>query len=191
MKKKLLTNHELKPLETFNSGMKKVFDSPPVSVISNPEGGKYFITRFSNYSLISGPSIRMGTICAVRLDWKDFPFFWNADYYYVYSTGTQSLYELVGPDKSRDHKFLILPEDLIPPGMEEMYYSVEIKNKDLETIKAVTKLLLSQKGLRLWESLQWGEEVGNSKIGFLSLDPNTTTAKIAKFINSKAEEIIN
>lgn len=122
MKKKLITSTEIKALETPSPGYKKVFEVPPVPVLSTPNGGKYFISRLANYSLVSGPSIRIGTVCAVRLDWKDFPYFWNADYYYVYTTGTAAIYALVGPDKTRRHEFLVLPEDLVLPGMEKKYY---------------------------------------------------------------------
>ena len=127
--KKLLKNDELKLLETPYPGDKKVFEVSPIPVLSLPNGGKYYISRLANYSLASGPSIRIGTVCAVRLDWKDTPYFWNADYYYIYTTGSPTVYELVGPDKQREHRFLVLPEDLVPPGMEEKYYSVGTESK--------------------------------------------------------------
>jgi hypothetical protein len=61
---------------------------------------------------------------------------------------------------------------------------------DINKLKENVKKLLSKKALDLWEAIEWDkEEVGNSKIGFLSLDPTTRPQRIAKFINKKATGI--
>lgn len=63
--------------------------------------------------------------------------------------------------------------------------------ENLNILKQEIKKLLSQKGQRIWNAIEWDqEEVGNSVIGFLDLDPNTTPKKIAEFINERAEKEI-
>jgi hypothetical protein len=63
------------------------------------------------------------------------------------------------------------------------------KDKLLE-LKENTRRLLSVKALRFWDKIIWdGEEMGNSSIGFYSLDPETKPETLASFINERAERL--
>ncbi len=57
-------------------------------------------------------------------------------------------------------------------------------------LKESTRCLLSRKALKVWDKINWdGEEMGNSLIGFCSLDPETKPETLASFINEKVEKL--
>ena len=62
---------------------------------------------------------------------------------------------------------------------------------EIKQLKEETKKLLSKRALRLWEAVEWDkEEVGNSKVGFISIDPGIKPERIARFLNQRAIELI-
>ncbi len=66
-----------------------------------------------------------------------------------------------------------------------------MNSTQINQLKNATVPFLSEKGKRHWPYVEWDkEEVGSSKIGFINLDPNIKPEYIAKFINSKTEEIL-
>lgn len=63
---------------------------------------------------------------------------------------------------------------------------------NLEDLKRDTKKLLTREALTTWDFIEWDkEEVGNSIINFINIDPNTKPRKIADFINKKSFLIKN
>ncbi|MDO8503893.1 MAG: hypothetical protein Q7S60_04370 [bacterium] len=121
MKRKFINDKNINILRTDSVGRKKAFNNSPIPVVSEPDGTLYFVSLLGDLTN-SDANTCVGTISAVRVDGKDFPYFLNADYYYIYTTGAPTIFEVTGPDKDREHRFLILPIELVPPGMEKKYY---------------------------------------------------------------------
>lgn len=104
-KKRKITN--VKSLQDFFDSQEwsvKTFNESPLPEVTLPPEhmlvvGSGSLNRISNYS---GPSIAVAGMDIFRKDLRDYPNVINSDHYSVYSTGDQTLFEII-KDKTGYH----------------------------------------------------------------------------------------
>jgi hypothetical protein len=123
MKQKITTIENLKDFLALQDWGVKSWDYSPVPEITLPTTFEFVAgsASFSQISNYSGASIPVAGMDIFRRDLKDYPYVINANHYTIYSTGIQSLFEIVEdkPDYHWVKSFSEIPEDIlkvVPPS---------------------------------------------------------------------------
>lgn len=100
MKNKYITDHEY--FDNILPGTQISFGTiSPFASLNFPPDKTAFVAWYGNTSFGSAPSIAIGTLEACR--YGDGTVAYDFDRYPIYTTGTPSIYEIVGPQKPPYH----------------------------------------------------------------------------------------
>lgn len=109
MKNKYITDHEY--FGNVLPGTQISFGTiSPFTSLNFPPDKTAFVAWYGNMSFGSGPSIAIGTLEACR--YGDGTVVYDFDRYPIYTTGTPSIYEIVGPQRPPYHWSSNIPPHL-------------------------------------------------------------------------------